>query len=268
MHSCQPIDPLVTPYIDGELDAAERILVEEHLRRCAPCHARVAAERAARGVVHARRPGLCEDAAPPTLRDSCARIAEQATSFGTSQRAAPTRPASRPGPLVVAGARRWAPLALAASLMLLVAGTFIYQLTSRSTTVLAAELAADHVKCFALNRLVATQQDAATVERSMVDGFGWFAQLPKKPEQMGFELIGARPCLYGEGRIAHIMYRYKGKPVSLFMLPDTVRDESVVKALGHHCAIWSEGGRTFVLVAREPRNDVQRLASLVHAGLR
>jgi anti-sigma factor RsiW len=259
MHSCQSIDPLVTAYVDGEIDAAERIRVEEHLGRCASCHSRVAAERAARGLIHTRRPDLCEDTAPPALREACARAAGAASAL---------RPPARLRRFGEAGARRWAPLALAASLVLLVGGAFIYQLTSRSTTVLAAELAADHVKCFALNRLVATHQDAATVERSMADGFGWPVQLPEKPERMGLELVGARPCLYGEGRVAHIMYRYKGRPVSLFMLPDSVRDESVVKALGHHCAIWSEGGRTFVLVAREPRNDVSRLASLVHAGMR
>jgi anti-sigma factor RsiW len=261
MHSCQSIDPLVTAYVDGEIDTAERIRVEEHLGRCASCHSRVAAERAARGLIHTRKPGLCEETAPPALRDACAKAAEAA-----SARRPPSR-LPRVGE-AGAGARRWAPLALAASLVLLVGGAFIYQLTSRSTTVLAAELAADHVKCFALNRLLATQQNAAAVERAMADGFGWPAQLPEKPERMGLELVGARPCLYGEGRVAHIMYRYKGRPVSLFMLPDTVRDESVVKALGHHCAIWSEGGRTFVLVAREPRNDVNRLASLVHAGMR
>jgi len=38
--------------------------------------------------------------------------------------------------------------------------------------------------------------------------------------------------------------------------------------MGHEAAVWSEGGRTFVLVAREPEPEVQRVVSAVQAGLR
>jgi anti-sigma factor RsiW len=260
MLNCQSIDPLVTPYVDGDIAASDRARVEAHLDGCAACHARVAAERAVRALIDAHKPALQKDAAPPALRDTCARMAEVA-----SARRLPA-PMPRSG-AARAGGRSWARLALAACLTLLLGGTIIYQLTERSTTVLAAELAADHVKCFALNQLLHTHQDAANVERSMARGFGWAAHLPERPEQMGLELVGARPCLYGEGRTAHIMYRYKGRPVSLFMLPQMVRKESVIKVLGHQCAIWSEGNRTFVLVAREPRPDVERIASFVHAAI-
>jgi hypothetical protein len=64
------------------------------------------------------------------------------------------------------------------------------------------------------------------------------------------------------------MYRYHGRPVSLFMLPHTVRTDAVINALGHECAIWSSGDRTFVLVARESQSDMDRIASFVHASLR
>ena len=37
--------------------------------------------------------------------------------------------------------------------------------------------------------------------------------------------------------------------------------------LGHEAAIWCVGDRTFVLVAREPRADVERMASFVQASL-
>ena len=77
--------------------------------------------------------------------------------------------------------------------------------------------------------------------------------LPDDPARAGLELVGSRPCLYGEGEIAHIMYRHEGRPVSLFMLPRTARTEELVEVLGHEAAIWCVGDRTFVLVAREPR---------------
>lgn len=257
MHNCQTIDPLVTPYVDGEMPADERAGVDAHLRVCAPCHSRVSAERAVRALIQARKPALQGACAPPALRDTCARLAEDVPRVMPAFAPAVRRRGVRLGPL-----------ALAASLVLIVGGAFVYQLTDMSTTVLAAELAADHVKCFAMNQVLDTHQDSSGVERAMALGFGWPARLPQQPERMGLELVGARPCLYGEGRVAHIMYRYQGRPVSLFMLPSDVRTEQVIRVLGHECAIWSEGDRTFVLVAREARNDVQRIASFVHASLR
>jgi hypothetical protein len=52
------------------------------------------------------------------------------------------------------------------------------------------------------------------------------------------------------------------------MLPDDVREEDVVKVMGHQAAVWSVGNRSFVLVAREPRAVVDSLASYVHASMR
>jgi hypothetical protein len=63
------------------------------------------------------------------------------------------------------------------------------------------------------------------------------------------------------------MYRHEGRPVSLFMLPNTERTAGLVEVLGHEAAIWCANNRTFVLVSREPKADVQRLASFVQSSL-
>jgi hypothetical protein len=64
------------------------------------------------------------------------------------------------------------------------------------------------------------------------------------------------------------MYRHNGQAMSLFMLPGSTRDEELVEVLGHEAAIWSVGDRTFVLIARERRTEVERLAGIVRASLR
>jgi anti-sigma factor RsiW len=87
----------------------------------------------------------------------------------------------------------------------------------------------------------------------------------------GLELVGARRCLYGKGRAAHLMYRHHGRPLSVFMLPQLARPgkpEERIDVMGHEAAVWSEGGRTFVLVAREPEADMARAVSIVQAALR
>lgn len=144
----------------------------------------------------------------------------------------------------------------------------MYEVTQRSARILAAELAADHVKCFALNTVLGTRHAREAVESSMLASFGWQMRVPGELDRAGFELVGARPCLYPEGKIAHLMYRYQGHPVSIFMLPRTSRREELVEVLGHEAAIWSAGDRTFVLIARESREAVERMTSFARAAFR
>src|SRR5262245_63503014 len=149
MSSCTSIDPLVTRYVDGELTPADRALVDDHLRRCPPCQGRVSAESAGRELLRAHRSRFVAERAPMDLHARCARLAEESRLA-----AAPPVPASTPR----RARRSWlsplAPMALAASLVILVGGAFVYQATGRSSRVMAAELAAGHVMCFAVNDLL------------------------------------------------------------------------------------------------------------------
>ena len=284
MRSCESIDPLVTPYIDRELPDEDRQAVDRHLRACPPCYSRVVAEQAVRDLVHARQPELNKREAPPSLHARCAALTIGLTA--DRDRDGVVKPAVRAqvvplplpakaGPPPTGGPRsarpgwtaRLAPFALAASLVAVVGGAFLYQATKRSTRVMAAELAADHVKCFAMNAVLGTRQAPSAVESTMLSSFDWRMHLPADPSRAGLELVGARPCLYGEGKIAHIMYRHQGRPVSLFMLPSTERAQGLVDVLGHEAAIWCVNDRTFVLVSRGPKEDVERLAAYVRSSL-
>jgi anti-sigma factor RsiW len=271
MSKCTSIDPLVTPYVDGELPADERALVDHHLNRCPPCHSRVAAETAVRDLMRARKPGLTAPRASASLRAQCSEL--------VNQRGDASAAALRPGVPRSSAARaigawwaapwrsRVAPLALTASLALLVGGAFLYLLTPYSTRVLAAELCADHMACFAANNLLGTDEAPAAVESAMQSAFGWQLRLPEQFDAAGLELVGGRRCLYGGGKVAHLMYRHQGRPVSIFMLPKSVRREELVEILGHEVAIWASGDRTFVLITRGFREDAARMASLVKGAL-
>jgi anti-sigma factor RsiW len=286
MPNCEFITPLVTPYIDEQLADADARIVDDHLRACPSCHSRIAAERAVRDLIHARKPALKSACAPDALRARCASVAREMGAASAAARVSapppslPVMPRTHRAAVNPSGRLAWfqraasvrtqaAPLAAAASLVLIVGGAFVYQLTSSSNRVMAAELAADHVKCFALNGVLHTHDDAATVESSMLSGFGWQMRVPERASTAGLELVGSRPCLYGEGKIAHIMYRDRrsGEPVSLFMLPRTARTEEFVQVLGHQAAIWCARDRTFVLVAHEPKAEVERLVSAVQTGM-
>jgi anti-sigma factor RsiW len=263
MSDCQRLDSFVTPFVDGELPAGDREVIARHLRICAPCASRVAAEQAVRDVIHRNKPAL--ETAPDTLRTACARLAgRDDPSIASAGRSRADRTRDR---ATFRWRSRLAPVALAASLVLIVAAAFLYEATEKSAELMAAELTADHVKCLAINTMLRTQHAPDVVEGAMLAGFGWQMHLPDNPERIGLELVGARPCLYGEGKVAHIMYRHEGRLVSLFMLPNTSRSRELVKVLGHEAAIWCVGRRTFVLLAREPREEMERMAAFVQAGL-
>src|SRR5437868_5080517 len=131
MSDCKSIDPLVTPYVDGDIDTASRLRVDDHVRRCPPCQSRVTAERAVRDLMNARRTEIRSDAASAALRARC--LALRSTTGGGAALSSFWR-------------GRVAPFAVAASAMLVAGGVFLYEATDRSTRVLAAELTADHVK--------------------------------------------------------------------------------------------------------------------------
>src|SRR4051812_13813844 len=111
MPKCSVIDPLVTPYVDGELEGADRAVVEQHLQACPPRYQRVCAERAGRELPPGRKPSLRDDGAPPVLRAACARLAGAAGEPGSRAAGRPVRWSGR-----VASARRLEPLGMAAAL--------------------------------------------------------------------------------------------------------------------------------------------------------
>src|SRR6185503_17434907 len=83
MPDCPSIDPLLTPYVDGELPGVEREAVAQHLRVCPPCRARVVVEQAVRDLVRARRPALQRDRASDALRTKCAMLGNVRGSKGS-----------------------------------------------------------------------------------------------------------------------------------------------------------------------------------------
>jgi anti-sigma factor RsiW len=260
MPDCTSIDSLITPYVDGDIGAPERRLVDEHVHACAPCYSRLTAERAVFELMKTRRGELAGDTASMALRDRCEALRRRSSAAAAGVGS------------VKAWRTRLVPLAVAAGVVA-AAGSAVYLLTDRSSELLAAELTADHVKCFGMKSILRVNGDPAEAERTMASTFGWHMPLPEAAAQAGMELLGARVCLYGRGLAAHLMYLHNGQPVSVFMIPKTSRPETVVDVMGHEAAIWSTGGRTFVLVAREPENqaaaaaDLSRMTAVVQAAL-
>ena len=237
MTSCISIDALITPYVDDELDAAGRDQVDLHLRACPGCARRVVAEQAARQALRRHATELRAVPAPASLRSRLAEVAAQS---------APPTPAGRARAVRMQLLRA----AVAASLVLGGGLWLTAVITRQSTTVLAAQLAADHVKCFLTNRDrgVLDPQPVAAFLRERYD---FHATVPASDPALGLRLVGARRCLSGEGTNAHILYTWRGQPVSLYMLPGGGHGRDTHDVLGQTAAMWAGHNGTYVLVMPE-----------------
>jgi anti-sigma factor RsiW len=237
MPSCREFDALVTPYVDGVATNAGRAVVEAHLAACPPCRQRAAAETSARDTLRAR---LCRPCAPDDLRVRCLAASRARRSLGT--------------------------FFIAASLLLAGGGVLVYVLTRLSPTVLAAQLMLDHVKCFAVGQPTSPVEAGAT-EQQFERDHGWVVRLPRVAVA-GLELVAVRQCFCAQGgATAHAMYRFEGRPVSLYILPDVNRARATAGVFAHDALIWSRDGNTYVLLGQETDAAMQRLAAELNQGL-
>ena len=135
--------------------------------------------------------------------------------------------------------------------------------TVRSTAVLAAQMALDHLKCFTIeggagSEIIPKAQAEATLKQE----FDFDVNVPPSLAGDQLELLGVRRCLYGDGRAAHLMYRLHGEPVSLFIIPGLTRPAAELSLFGHDQIVWTQGERTYMLVARGGlRQELSRVAS-------
>lgn len=228
---CQQIEAVLAAAADGVALPDEGA---RHLAACPACRQALHAQTTARAVLRARAAHLTV-VAPPGLRT---RIAASARA---EQSAVPD---------LLTWRGRLSAFAAAAVIVLVCGAALVPIVTERSTVVLAAQLALDHLKCFMIDGDgvggVITKADAEVV---IARDYGWHASVPASNAPIGVELLAVRRCLYGDGLAAHLLYRVHGQSVSLFIMPGLVRPAAELRVLGHDEMVWTEGDRTYVLVA-------------------
>jgi anti-sigma factor RsiW len=231
MSDCRLVTERLTSYVDEQLDPPHRTEVERHLEGCVSCRGAVARERGGQTVLRQHAQHLRDEPLPPGLRSRCESLVQEQT-----------RAASLPG-----WRRTLVPTVLSVILLVFTASAIFSLATRQSDALLAAQLTADHSKCFKLfvggNPPV---MNAHEVEEMLAREYGWKIHVP--PSVDGLQLIGARRCLYADGLIPHVMYRANGQDLSLFVLNGVTRTASDLVTFGHRSQIWTKNNTTFVLV--------------------
>jgi anti-sigma factor RsiW len=242
--TCQELEPLLAPWVDDELPAREREIVDAHLRECAACRRQAGAGRGIRVLLQARREAL-RHTAPQDLH---ARLADLARGSRAKPRG---------------WGRTW--LVAAATLALVFSGSALHLATPRSETVLAAQLAIDHVKCHLVQRDRDPLEPEAVRER-LASRYGFAVSVPAADAREHLRLIGARRCMTGEGSNAHLLYEAAGRPVSLYLLPAGQHPSATVDVLGQRAVVWTRHNGTYVLVAGEGTPGLDRIAAYMQAA--
>ena len=252
MANCREIEERLAAYVDGEVAAPDRSTIDAHLERCPPCRTRAAAERATHELLLARQDRL-RGCAPEALRRRCA-----------AQR---TLAAGRPAGFA---RRTILPLSLAATIVM-ATGVFLLFGWGSSVETYAAQLAVDHVKCVQFPP-DSGPPDPVSFGRNWEAANGWPLRLTPIEQAERPTLVAIRRCGSTHGRVAHIFYRWRGQPVSVYVLndkldgsPDATHGQahaSIVK-LGERALIWSDKGRTYAVVAEERTPDLEQVAAYV-----
>jgi len=252
MSKCQDLDPLFAPYVDGDVAPADRASVEAHLAKCPPCRDRIAEQRTVRAVFEARRPAL-RASASGALHERCAAHA-----------------GARNVRRFLGGAsfaRRWVPLSVAATIVLAVAGVFLFSPNDK-VEALAIQLTVDHMTCFQFAPERLHHADAVTAEHEWLAKQRWDIRVPASSAANDLELLGVRRCGLGNRRVAHILYKWHGQPLSVFVVPRTVRNTPLAEEIdkfGHEAIMWSDHERTYVLLARARPSELAPVVGYVKA---
>ena len=247
IRNCRDVEARLTPYVDGDSREDVRRAMDAHLAACPPCRDQAIAERGGRDLVREHR-DMLRAAAPAALRARCA--AQSRLPHGTS------------GAIL----RRWVPLSMAASLLLAAGAAIVFSVTN-PIEALAAGLALDHMKCF---RVCETDRplDASAAESTWQQQEGWPIVVPPTEPAQHLELVNVRRCLSTDGLAAHLLYRWRGQPLSLYVLPREVAADRITDHFGLETAVWSADGRTYALVTPGHPEDFTTVVHYVRTHTR
>ena len=245
--TCPELDPLIYPYLDGELDETERGHLERHVAGCAGCRGRLSREVAFQGALRRSVQLRTRAPAPEALR--------------AMLRAGIRRENRRVQMLSWA---RWGSLALAAA----AAGVFYVERLPGHRDQILEDAALRYQRRLPYELTAANRAD---VERWFGDQMSTRVRLPHLP---GATIAGARLSNLREHDAAYVVYqlppseqRGEDRRLGLFVLQDPELEIPSVAAYpqisvrsvrGFSIASWRSGGLVYELVSDMDEADLRR----------
>ena len=238
--------------VDGELDAANSLAIEAHLKSCPGCSDELSRIETVRATLAGAQLG---HRAPAALRD---RIGQQLDAAApkpspASRRpfeSAPSRVQPSGGAAAIGFNGRWASggalMGIAASLAL------VFAMPQLTTTSMQDQLVASHVRSLLANHLVDIPTSNRHVVKPWFNGKIDFAPPVVDLADRGFPLVGGRLDYIDGKTVAAIVYHRRLHSVNLFVRPA----EGVLPAVGfttrhegYSLVRWTRGGLEFWAVS-------------------
>jgi len=241
--NCHEAEPLLHPYIDGELDAATAVGVERHIEECGACGRyfreieELRREIRAAGLEFSPRPALARRVA------AAGRASAQSAQWWR-----------RPFAWTAVAA------ALAALLVMLVLPTRGPRVGRSEQEIVDA-----HVRSLIGSHLLdVPSSDHHTVKPWFQGKLNFSPDVPDLAAQ-GFVLVGGRLDVMDGAPVAAIVYRRRDHVINVFVSPGAGADTrlSVGASQGYNLVYWNQGGLRYRTISDLNSAELRAFAELV-----
>lgn len=263
--------PLIHGLVDGELDAANTLVIETHLKTCSDCRAELERIEGVREILASAE---LADRTPDALRSRIdAMLKAEAKPSVPRARVAPRKPVA-PRRWAVAGrggaahvlSGRWVSGAMAgavaASLALMLA---VPQVTHTDTE---DQLIQSHVRSLLAEHLVDIPTSNRHVVKPWFNGKVDFAPPVPDLAAQGFPLVGGRLDYIDNHEVAAIVYRRGLHTINLFVWPArslSLPNDVITRRGGYSLVRWTQGGLEYWAVSDVAQSDLDLFHRLYYA---
>ena len=250
--SCQTAQELIHAYVDGELDLARSLEVEQHMEQCEVCAIAYRNQTALRSALkdsslyHSAPAGLEKRIRSSLRREAKSEVGRR--SFGWS----------------------WLPVGVALACVLLMA-LVIWQavpgLRPSRDELLAQEMVSNHVRSLQLesHRTDVISSDQHTV-KPWFDGKLDFAPPVKDFSGQGFPLLGGRLEYLNNRAVAALIYQRQKHFINLYIWPaeqSNATSEVATKRQGYNLLHWTNSGMNYWAISDLNGVELHEFARLV-----
>jgi anti-sigma factor RsiW len=233
--TCPQVKRLINAYLDGELDAANTLQVDEHLADCPACFDEVRRLSALHSAL--QKPEL-RFAVPAGLHGQIVAAVNRAAG-AERESSGFTMAFLRSG---------WA----AAVALLIVSVFAVRSVGSRDEDRRLAELTASHVRSLMVDHLTDVASTDQHTVKPWFNGKLEFAPPVKDLRDLGFPLLGGRLDFVDGHPAAALVYGRQKHFLNLFVWPAESAQTGELRAFrrnGYNLLQWADGGMSFSVVS-------------------
>jgi len=250
--SCQTTQEFIHAYVDGELDLARSLELEQHMQECQVC-----------AIVYRNHTSLRSAFKDSSLYHSAPASLEK--RIRSSLRREADTEVRRPW-----FGWRWLPVGVALGFVLLMALVIwraVPGLRPSGDELLAQEIVSNHVRSLQLesHRTDVISSDQHTV-KPWFDGKLDFAPTVKDFSSQGFPLLGGRLEYLNNRAVAALIYQRQKHYINLYIWPaeqSNATGEVAAKRQGYNLLHWTNSGMNYWAVSDLNSVELHEFARLV-----